>query len=611
MKYKVGDKVRVRRDLVLWKQYCGRSFTDTMSILSGKKVIIEKSNEGIYRLVEDEDKYAWTDEMLEDVEEEFKLPEKWCIKATKENIGILGDYWDKGCGLREVYSHEDTIRNDVGKYWCSYNLASGNLLFSISPGSNHIIDSKPKGLLEITFDQFKKYVLKESEPTPVKDDVKFEVGKWYKYSAEYIHHKTYAKYSSNQSVGGRFYYDEIITENSGFKKGHNWSILTCKPVLLTDLSEIQQYLPENHPDKIKKRTKKVEDLKYPDVVHCVSKEEHYKVKQFANIGDYNGNCYYLLDAKSWRKEPWTGTCASNLESRTTYTNYEFSDIIFPEEKGETKPILSKKELLAEAKRRYPVGTKYKTASDDSSNIFVLSSDDWSNSLLDDVVYAEYGKGCLYYKGDWAEIISKPTVEKHPKYVECIGLKEVDASFWSHNFAVGEIYLVEEDNETTSFRINGAWCDKSQFKPSTKEAFDKQSKSGVKEKEELVQTEMSQRQACNSCKYHDNCGTKGFFCNASGGQHYPKYNSSERYIVAADPFDAESSSSVTESGKFPHVHDDVFKRMNEMNMIRMASKLPSMGWIYNPYNQADCKLETIDSDEIYVPIIKTEVKQIKL
>lgn len=176
MKYKVGDKVRVRKDLIEGEIYDKSKFVLAMSPLLGKIATIGYVFAGVckYHLSENPTGEYWTDEMLEDVEEEFKLPDngRWCIKATKENISILGDYWDKGCGLSKIYSLEDTFRYGLGKYWCSYNQASGNLLFSESPGNNHIIYSKPEGLLEITFDQFKKYVLKEIESTPVKEEAK-------------------------------------------------------------------------------------------------------------------------------------------------------------------------------------------------------------------------------------------------------------------------------------------------------------------------------------------------------------------------------------------------------------------------------------------------------
>ena len=176
MKYKVGDKVRVRKDLIEGQRHGGAVFCAEMSQLLGAVVAISHVFDGVsrYYLSGNPSGYYWTDEMLEDVEEEFKLPDngRWCIKATAENIGILGDYWDKGCGLSKFYSRKEMVPYWIGEYWCSYNLASGNLLFSENPGSNHIIYSKPDGLLEITTDQFKKYVLKEYESTPVKEDVK-------------------------------------------------------------------------------------------------------------------------------------------------------------------------------------------------------------------------------------------------------------------------------------------------------------------------------------------------------------------------------------------------------------------------------------------------------
>ena len=84
-----------------------------------------------------------------------------------------------------------------------------------------------------------------------KKESKYEIGKWYKYTASYLENQFYAKYSSWQDVSGRFYYDEIINvgENIHIVK-HDWSSLSGLPVLLEDLTEIQQYLPDGHPDKI-------------------------------------------------------------------------------------------------------------------------------------------------------------------------------------------------------------------------------------------------------------------------------------------------------------------------------------------------------------------------
>ena len=272
MKYKVGDKARVRSDIIVNGEYGGWYFEPKMSSNEGMTLTASCIDPDDYYVMDDDSEFR-TDEMLEDVEEEFKLPDdgRWCVKATRENISILGDYWDNGCKLGELYSRKDMFPYWIGRYWCSYNLISGNLLFSENPGSNHIIKEKPNGLLEITFDQFKKYVLKESESTQVKEDVKFEVGKWYKHENGYYGKLMLENRDNKFPV--KFPSSEYITQSGEYNTNGTYFNISSMIPIEVPLSEIQQYLPEDHPDKIKKRTKKVEDLKYPDAVHCVSKEE--------------------------------------------------------------------------------------------------------------------------------------------------------------------------------------------------------------------------------------------------------------------------------------------------------------------------------------------------
>lgn len=66
MKYKVGDKVKVRDDLIVDCRYGSDIFVDGMSALKGKVVTIKMCYEynNSYRI--EEDIYALTDEMFED-----------------------------------------------------------------------------------------------------------------------------------------------------------------------------------------------------------------------------------------------------------------------------------------------------------------------------------------------------------------------------------------------------------------------------------------------------------------------------------------------------------------------------------------------------------------
>lgn len=81
MKYKVGDKVKVRSDLRVGKSYGEHTFVHDMFKFMGKIVTIESVWERGYRI--EEDAYWWTDEMLEPVEgmsaeEAISLQSKIC-----------------------------------------------------------------------------------------------------------------------------------------------------------------------------------------------------------------------------------------------------------------------------------------------------------------------------------------------------------------------------------------------------------------------------------------------------------------------------------------------------------------------------------------------------
>lgn len=77
MKYKVGDKVRVREDLDIGipyheydEEFCTFS-NDDMKQYAGKRVTISESKEHYYRLSEDNGAWYWTDEMFEGKADNF------------------------------------------------------------------------------------------------------------------------------------------------------------------------------------------------------------------------------------------------------------------------------------------------------------------------------------------------------------------------------------------------------------------------------------------------------------------------------------------------------------------------------------------------------------
>ena len=65
MKYKIGDKVRVRKDLKFNLNYGDDVFVTGMEKFKGKIVTINHITNEKYCIMEDKNKYSWTDEMFE------------------------------------------------------------------------------------------------------------------------------------------------------------------------------------------------------------------------------------------------------------------------------------------------------------------------------------------------------------------------------------------------------------------------------------------------------------------------------------------------------------------------------------------------------------------
>lgn len=87
MKYKVGDKVRVRENLSAWKEYDNGCYvTPSMTVFLGKTVTIHKVCEDInrYTIEEDYGAWNWTDSMFEPLEsenpaDETNVSEEWVL----------------------------------------------------------------------------------------------------------------------------------------------------------------------------------------------------------------------------------------------------------------------------------------------------------------------------------------------------------------------------------------------------------------------------------------------------------------------------------------------------------------------------------------------------
>ena len=80
MKYKVGDKVRVREDLVAEKQYGKDFFVSEMIPFKGQVVTIKIVKDGRYVIEEDSGEWYWTEGMLLPIITKYNIGDKVIVK---------------------------------------------------------------------------------------------------------------------------------------------------------------------------------------------------------------------------------------------------------------------------------------------------------------------------------------------------------------------------------------------------------------------------------------------------------------------------------------------------------------------------------------------------
>lgn len=105
MKFKVGDRVRVREDLENDKIYGNYAFIKEMEYLKGEIITIKEVLKSGYRI--EEDYYTWTDEMLEEVKKEKETQGK----TFREVIADIkkGEVWESEEKIISLMNTNDVV----------------------------------------------------------------------------------------------------------------------------------------------------------------------------------------------------------------------------------------------------------------------------------------------------------------------------------------------------------------------------------------------------------------------------------------------------------------------------------------------------------------------
>ena len=124
MKYKVGDKVRVRRDLQICTYYEAYMFVSGMNDYKGSVVTISKVCPTYYWIEEDERCWIWTDEMFDGLadeeltaEEAIKIQAEMCRGIVCKDCAIDRLRRDSHCECAEYRSkNPDKVLEIIKQY---------------------------------------------------------------------------------------------------------------------------------------------------------------------------------------------------------------------------------------------------------------------------------------------------------------------------------------------------------------------------------------------------------------------------------------------------------------------------------------------------------------
>ena len=304
----------------------------------------------------------------------------------------------------------------------------------------------------------------------------FEVDKWYKDQNSNV----YIKYQGEYAADDMYLYSKeaIVDGKYIYKKDDYWLAAGVRCWVLVNNSEVSEYLPDGHPDKVTefKKGDYIVVLKLGSVTTACAKENYcFKQREDDEClspvcdldGDKSNANQTLTFDKSDRLLDWR---YATKEEIAKYNKIgKPYDVTILNKSTMTTP----EELLEKAKREYPIGTEYIGLRDNEPYTARLSPS-WVPKGCNDYFGIQVGTDYVYRDGKWAEIVI-------PEYVECVYSD-------GGKFIVGKIYsgwpnLINENGSIVpNLLLNGnIW----KFKPSTKEAFEKQNNKTVMSKQKLT------------------------------------------------------------------------------------------------------------------------------
>lgn len=141
MKYKVGDKVRVREDLAADNWYGNKIVVSGMTHLKGKIVTISKVLYDKYEIEEDNKIWWWSEEMFLHVTK-YKIGDKVLVREDLEPyqryreqsfVASMTPFKGKIVTIYDVVDGDYRIKEDNQNWWWTDEMFSGKVSEDFSP----------------------------------------------------------------------------------------------------------------------------------------------------------------------------------------------------------------------------------------------------------------------------------------------------------------------------------------------------------------------------------------------------------------------------------------------------------------------------------------------
>lgn len=345
----------------------------------------------------------------------WKLPEAWCIKAKNSDEAIIMlPYMEQ---KYKEFSSEGYNEYDATSYYI------------------HFKGEKCVGCFydihfdctEITFEQFKKYVLKQynmTKPYVMRDDVTYEMINNHPYF------KTLSENKLCDVIGGMDYKGFVKLRGDSSKDKaiilyNKWNskIIGYRTPIEFNSGEVKigeifkeysgSYRCERKvgpflPREIVETWEPIyeEEYKIGDYIYVLENgwndSEHKEFKKYAEKGD-------VIKISSFGQMTGEEHYKVALSDQGHVVYIEKYSSRFRKATPEEIKNAERNALIKEAEKRYPKGTRFKSAADNKLQLSGGIAISWINSEYSDGIANRVGEGLFYANGKWAEIVLNETI----------------------------------------------------------------------------------------------------------------------------------------------------------------------------------------------------------